>query len=116
LAEERARKREDLLQATEAALAKLTDQITRGTGPKGQDKIARAVGGIENRYKLAKLFDISVAEDGFSFPRNPARIAAEARLDGFYVSVPASGTKPWRPSAPSAPTRTLPTSSAPSAA
>jgi transposase len=84
LAEERARKREDLLQATEAALAKLTDQITRGTGPKGQDKIARAVGRIENRYKLAKLFDISVAEDGFSFARNRARIAAEARLDGFY--------------------------------
>ena len=44
LAEERARKREDLLQATETALAKLADQIARGTGPKGQDKIARAVG------------------------------------------------------------------------
>jgi transposase len=85
LAEERARKREDLLQATEAALAKLADQIARGTGPKGQDKIARAVGRIENRYKLAKLFDIAVAEDGFTFARNPARIADEARLDGFYV-------------------------------
>jgi hypothetical protein len=85
LAEERARKREDLLQATEAALTKLADQIARGTGRKGQDKIARAVGRIENRYKLAKLFDITVAEDGFSFARNPDRIAAEARLDGFYV-------------------------------
>src|SRR5947208_1940454 len=94
LAEERARKREDLLQATEAALAKLADQIARRIGPKGQDKIARAVGRIENRYKLAKLFDIAVAEDGFSFARNPARIAAEARLDGFYVirtSVEAKG-------------------------
>jgi hypothetical protein len=39
----------------------------------------------ENRYKLAKLFDLAVAEDGFRFARNPARIAAEARLDGFYV-------------------------------
>jgi transposase len=85
LAEERARKREDLLRATEAALAKLADQIARGTGHKGQDKIARAVGRIENRYKLAKLFDITVTEDGFSFARNPARIADEARLDGFYV-------------------------------
>jgi hypothetical protein len=85
LAEERTRKRADLLQATEAALTKLADQIARGTGPKGQDKIARAVGRIENRYKLAKLFDITVAEDGFSFARNPDRIAAEARLDGFYV-------------------------------
>src|SRR5436305_8553595 len=70
LAEERARKREDLLQATEAALGKLADQIARGNGRKGQDKIARAVGRIENRYKLAKLFDIAVAEDGFSFGRN----------------------------------------------
>jgi hypothetical protein len=85
LAEERARKREDLLQATEAALAKLADQIARGTGRKGQDKIARAIGRIENRYKLAKLFDIAVAGDGFTSARNPARIAAEARLDGFYV-------------------------------
>jgi transposase len=85
LAEERARKREDLLQATEAALAKLADQLARGTGPQGQDKIARAVGRIENRYKLAKLFDIAVAEDSFTFARSPDRIAAEARLDGFYV-------------------------------
>jgi hypothetical protein len=85
LAEERARKREDLLQATEAALAKLADQIARGTGPKRQDKIGRAIGRIENRYKLAKLFDIAVAEDGFTFGRNQAHIAQEARLDGFYV-------------------------------
>jgi hypothetical protein len=76
LAAERARKREDLLHATEAAFTKLADQIARGTGPKGQDKIARAVGRIENRYKLAKLFDIAVAEDGFTVARNPARIAA----------------------------------------
>jgi hypothetical protein len=85
LAEERARKREDLLHATEVALSKLADQITRASSPKGQDKIARAVGRIENRYKLAKHFDIVVAEDGFTFARNPARIADEARLDGFYV-------------------------------
>ena len=85
LAEERARKREDLLQATEAALTKLADQIARGTGPRGSDRIARAVGRIENRYKLAKLFNITVGEDGFTFARNPVRIAEEARLDGFYV-------------------------------
>jgi transposase len=85
LAEERARKREDLLQATEAALAKLADQLARGTSPKGTDRIARAIGRIENRYKLAKLFDITVGEDGFTFARNPVRVAKEARLDGFYV-------------------------------
>lgn len=85
LAEERARKREDLLQATEAALTKLGDQFARGTGSRGTDRIARAIGRIENRYKLAKLFDIIVGEDGFTFARNPVRIAEEARLDGFYV-------------------------------
>jgi hypothetical protein len=37
------------------------------------------------RYELAKLFDIAVTEDGFTFGRNPARIADEARLHGFYV-------------------------------
>jgi transposase len=85
LAEERARKREDVLQATEAALAKLADQIARGTSPKGTDRIARAIGRLENRYKLAKLFDITVGEYGFTFARSPVRIAEEARLDGFYV-------------------------------
>jgi transposase len=85
LAEERARKREDLLQATQAALTKLADRIARGTGPQNTDRIARAVGRIENRFKLAKLFDITVGEDGFTFARSPLRIAEEARLDGFYV-------------------------------
>jgi len=85
LAEERARKREHLLRATEAALTKLAEQIAHGRGPKGTAKIARAVGRVENRYKLAKHFDIAVAEDGFTFHRNHARIAEEAQLDGFYV-------------------------------
>ena len=66
-------------------MTKLADQIARGTGPRGTDRIARAVGRIENRDKLAKLFDITVGEDGFTFARNPVRIAEEARLDGFYV-------------------------------
>ena len=85
LAEERAGKREDLLRATEAAFGQLADKIAHGRGRKGKDKIARAVGRIENRYRLAKHFDIAIAEDGFTFRRNQARIAAEARLDGFYV-------------------------------
>jgi hypothetical protein len=56
------REREDLLQATEAALAKLAGQMARGTGRKGQEDCAR-LGRVENGYKLAKLFDIAVAED-----------------------------------------------------
>src|SRR3984893_16439973 len=61
------------------------DRPRQRRGPAGQDKIAGAVGRIENRYKLAKLFDLAIAEDGFTFRRNPARVADEARLDGFYV-------------------------------
>jgi hypothetical protein len=85
LAEERARKREDLLRATETAFGQLVDKIAHGRRPRGQDKIARVVGRLENRYKLAKHFDIAIAEDGFTVHRNQARIAEEARLDGFYV-------------------------------
>jgi hypothetical protein len=68
-----------------SAAANNIDQIARGTGPRGTDRIARAIGRIENRYKLAKLFDITVGEYGFTFARSPVRIAEEARLDGFYV-------------------------------
>ena len=89
LAEERVRQREDLLRASEAAFAKLADKIAHRRGPKGKgkgkDKIGRALGRIENRYKLAKHFDIAIGEEGFTFHRNQARIAEEARLDGFYV-------------------------------
>src|SRR6266404_1125402 len=54
LAEERTRKREDLLQATEAALTKLADQIARGTGPTGQDKIARVVGAYKGLARVER--------------------------------------------------------------
>src|SRR5437763_1261783 len=74
-----------LLCAADGAVPELADQIPRGPGPTGQDNIGRAVGRIENRYNLAKLFDTTVGEDGFTFGRNPARITDEARLDGFYV-------------------------------
>ena len=85
MAEERVRQREDLLRASEAAFAKLADKIAHRRGPKGKDKIGRALGRIENRYKLAKHFDIAIGDEGFTFHRNQARIAEEARLDGFYV-------------------------------
>jgi hypothetical protein len=116
LAEQRARKREDLLRATEAAFGQLADKIAHGRDPNGKDKIARAVGRIENRYKLAKHFDIATAEDGFTAHRNPARTVQEARLDGFLSSAPALRIKPWRQMTWSAPTRGWRGSSAPFAA
>jgi hypothetical protein len=101
LAEERPRKRADLLRATGAALTKLADKTAGGDQRKAN--IARAVSCIENRYKLAKHFDIAVTEDGFSFHRNQARInqaapdressAAEAQLNGFYVLRTSLGDK-----------------------
>jgi hypothetical protein len=116
LAEERARKREDLLQATEAAFSKLAEQFARSTGPKGHDKIARAVGCIENRYKLAKLFDIAVAEDGSALPATPPASPTKRGSMVSMSSAPVSRTKPWPPTMWSAPIRVSPASSAPSAA
>jgi hypothetical protein len=34
---------------------------------------------------MAKHFQISIADDAFSFAQNPLSIAAEAALDGIYV-------------------------------
>ena len=70
LAEERWCKREDLLRATEAALTKLTDK-TAGGG-QGKAKITRAVGRIENRYKLAKHFDIAVTRSRLQLSPQPS--------------------------------------------
>jgi transposase len=86
LAAERARKRMDLLAATEADLRKVTKAVSRKTKPlRGADKIGLAAGAVLNRHKVAKHFILSIADDTFSFTRNSDAIEAEARLDGFYV-------------------------------
>ena len=86
LAEERARKREDLLAATEADLASVKASVERDKRPlRGKDKIALKVGRVINRHKVAKHFITEVGESSFSFSRNEGKIAEEARLDGIYV-------------------------------
>ncbi|MHB1886022.1 MAG: IS1634 family transposase [Acidimicrobiales bacterium] len=86
LAEERSRKRESLLQATEATLQKIADAVARPRRPlRGADKIALRLGRVVNRYKMAKHFDIEIADDSFSFSRKTEQIATEASLDGIYV-------------------------------
>ena len=86
LAEERARKREDLLAATEADLAPIKASVERDKRPlRGKDKIALKVGRVINRHKVAKHFVTEVGEACFSFSRNEQRIAEEASLDGIYV-------------------------------
>ena len=86
LADQRARKREELLAATEADLAPIKAAVERDRQPlRGQDKIALRVGKIINRHKVAKHFELTITDDHFSFARNTDRIAAEGALDGIYV-------------------------------
>ena len=86
LARERARKREDLLCATERDLAKVARAVARARKPlRSREAIALAVGAVLNRHKVAKHFELTITDDAFRFSRNTAAIAAEAALDGFYV-------------------------------
>jgi DDE family transposase len=94
LAEERRRKRAELLDATEKDLKDIQARILRPRQPlRGADKIGLKVGALLGRRKVAKHFRIAIADDALSFTRDHAAIAAEAALDGFYVlrtSVPAA--------------------------
>ena len=84
LREERRRKREDLLKATEEALEAIAASVRSGR-LKGREAIDRRVGRDANRRKVGKHFGIDVADGGISWRRLEDRIAAEARLDGVYV-------------------------------
>jgi hypothetical protein len=86
LAEERARKRRDLLDATEKKLIPIQTRVRRAKKPlRGKDKIALAVGRVIDHYKMAKHFTVVIADDDLTFTRNTAQIDAEAALDGVYV-------------------------------
>jgi hypothetical protein len=86
LAAERARKREDLLGATEKDLARIKTRVERKRDPlHGTAKIALAVGEVLNTYKMKKHFDLTITDDTFSHARKTAEIAAEAATDGLYV-------------------------------
>jgi transposase len=86
LAEERRRKREDLLLATEAELEKIAVATRRDKYRlKGKDRIGLRVGRVLGRFKMAKHFHIVIGDDSFLYERDHPRIAEEAALDGFYV-------------------------------
>ncbi len=86
LADERGRKREELLVATEKELAKLARQVSRRTKrPMSQTEIALRAGRIVNRFKVAKHFELSIADGVFDYARQPASIEQESQLDGIYV-------------------------------
>jgi len=86
LAEDRTRKRKELLEATEKKLSAIVAATTRPKRPlKGKDKIGLRIGKIINHYKVGKHFILEISEDGFSYRRDEEKITAEAALDGLYV-------------------------------
>lgn len=93
LAEQRSRKREELLQATEAELMKITEATARARNRlKGTEAIALRVGRVIDHYKMGKHFELSITDSSFAWTRKAEQVRQEAALDGLYVvrtSVPA---------------------------
>jgi transposase len=86
LAEERARKREDLLRATERLLEPIRQATRRKTRPlRGERAISLKVGKVINKHKMEKHFIWSITPQGFTFQRDEDKIREEALLDGLYV-------------------------------
>jgi transposase len=87
LAEERTRKRDELLDATERDLKKIQKRVEskRKNALRGADDIGLAVGKVIGRRKVGKHFDLTITDDSLTFERNHAAIAKEGALDGFYV-------------------------------
>jgi len=94
LAEERARKRPELLAATEKELEKIAAATRRKKRPlRGKHKIGLRVGKVLNHYKMGKHFELQIEEESFSYRRKQANIEKEESLDGIYVirtNVPAT--------------------------
>src|SRR6201984_1285820 len=98
LADERARKRAELLAATEKEMARIAARVQRARSPlHGAAAIGQAVGAVLGRRHMAKHFHIGITDDTFSFAQTPLSIAAEAALDGIYVvrtNLPATQSTP----------------------
>lgn len=86
LADERSRKREELLQATEAQLELIRDATQRKRNPlRSEKEIGLRVGKVIGKYKMEKHFDLTITKDSFTSSRRANEIAQEAMLDGLYV-------------------------------
>jgi Transposase DDE domain len=81
---QRARKREELLAATETDLAAIAYRVEHGT-LLGADQIGLAVGPALKRFRMKKHFQIAITDTTFAYTRDTAGIATEAALDGFYI-------------------------------
>jgi Transposase DDE domain len=92
LAVERARKRDELLAATEKLLDPIIARVAAGR-LSGADEIGVAVGKVIDKYKVGKHFHRTITDTALTIARKHHQIAAEAALDGIYVlrtSVPTS--------------------------
>jgi transposase len=86
LDQERKRKRQELLRATEKELDKIVLATRRRRQPlQGKDQIGLRVGKVLGRYKMAKHFNLTISATSFDYQPDEARIAAEEQLDGLYV-------------------------------
>ena len=86
LAVERSRKREELLAATEADLARIKARAESASAPlRGAGKIGLKAGAVLGKHKMARHFELSITDTSFSYSRNEDSIQKEAALDGFYV-------------------------------
>jgi len=86
LADERARKREELLQATERKLEPIRRATKRKANPlRDRKNIGIRVGKVIGKYKMEKHFELTITDDSFTYARRAENIAAEAMLDGLYV-------------------------------
>ena len=84
LAADRARKREDLLQATEKLLAPILARVRAGRLA-GAGPIGVEVGKVISKYKTGKHFGLTITDTSLTVERRQDQIDAEAVLDGFYV-------------------------------
>ncbi len=84
VAEERSRKREALLEATERALREIQARVEQGTLA-GEAEIGLAVGAVWNRWRVKKHFRLEISDTSLSFRRKQQQIDQEAALDGIYV-------------------------------
>jgi hypothetical protein len=84
LAQERTRKRQDLLTATETLLAPIAHRVATGK-LSGAGEIGKAVGKALAKYKMGKHFHTTITDTAFTYHRNQAKIHTEAALDGIYM-------------------------------
>ena len=85
LADERARKRSTLLEATERNLKRVAEAVRRAPKKHTAAVIGLKAGAVIDKHKMAKHFVLDIRDGHFSFRRDEAKIAAEAALDGIYV-------------------------------